>query len=106
MIEDKIYYTELFDCYFELFTENAQNYFDSYFNEDMSLAEIAIRYDVSRAAVSKQLKSLKEQLIKFEDKLGLLSIYKKIDYILDHEQNLSKKEIIEIVKEFGGTTDV
>ncbi len=102
MIENKIYYTELFDCYSSLFSELSQNYFYAYFNEDMSLSEIAQRYGVSRAAVSKQLKHIKISLDDYESKLKLLEIYKAIDYIEDNSITLSKDEIVKILEKFGG----
>ncbi len=102
MIENKVYYTELFDCYGTLFSEHSQNYFYAYFNEDMSLSEIAQRYEVSRAAVSKQLKHIKILLDEYESNLNLLQIYKVIDYIAENNSKLSKDDIVKMLEKFGG----
>ena len=64
----------LFDIYGELLTEKEKIAFEDYYQEDLSLGEIAINKNISRSAVQKMLKNVLEKLNYYEDKLG---IYKK-----------------------------
>ena len=58
ILEKKNKYNHLFDYYGCLLTEKQQEYFTSYYFDDMSLAEIADIYNVSRNAVHDQLKKI------------------------------------------------
>ncbi len=73
-MEDFVYYNNLFDIYGELLTEKEKIAFEDYYQEDLSLGEIAINKNISRSAVQKMLKNVLEKLNYYEDKLG---IYKK-----------------------------
>lgn len=42
--------TMLFDFYGEILTDRQKEFFDLYYNEDLSLAEIAENYGISRQA--------------------------------------------------------
>ena len=55
-MEDKIYYSNLYDCYEGLLTEKQKNYFKEYYLEDLSLGEISENYKVSRNAAYNQIK--------------------------------------------------
>ncbi len=102
MLENKLYYNKLFDCYGSLFTNSQREYFVSYFHDDLSLSEISENLNVSRAGISKQLKVIKEALDNYEDKLGNLKMYDEIDYVCNNIDSLSKDEIIKILSKFGG----
>ena len=43
--------TMLFDFYGEILTDRQKEFFDLYYNEDLSLAEIAENYGISRQGV-------------------------------------------------------
>lgn len=73
-MENFVYYNNLFDIYGELLTEKEKIAFEDYYQEDLSLGEIAINKNISRSAVQKMLKNVLEKLNYYEDKLG---IYKK-----------------------------
>ena len=53
----------LFDYYEELLTDSQKKYFIDYYFNNLSLAEIAENENVSRNAVSKDLKLTKEKLV-------------------------------------------
>ena len=59
----------LFDYYGDLLSDSQRNYFESYYFDNLSLSEIGENYNVSRNAVSKDLKLATEKLNNFEDKL-------------------------------------
>ena len=61
----------LLDLYGELLTEKQRDVLELYYNDDLSLAEIAAQYDISRQGVHDSIKRGEEALLKFEEVLGL-----------------------------------
>ena len=61
-MDELVYYNELFDYYGELLTEKQKEYFKFYYFDNLSLSEIAEENNISRNAVSKTLKEVKEKL--------------------------------------------
>ena len=61
-MEEFVYYNNLFDVYGSLLTEKEQITFKDYYQEDLSLAEIANENNVSRAAVQKTIKNVLDKL--------------------------------------------
>lgn len=90
-MEEIIYYSSLFDYYQSLLTDVQRKYFEDYYFNNLSLQEIADSYDVSRNAISKTLKEIKEKLDYYESNLKLLSNNKKISELLS-EEDLKKIE--------------
>lgn len=90
-MEEIIYYSALFDYYQSLLTDVQKKYFEDYYFNNLSLQEIADSYDVSRNAISKTLKEIKEKLDYYESNLKLLSNNKKISELLS-EEDLKKIE--------------
>ena len=62
----------LFDFYGGLLTEKKRRVMELYHEEDLSLAEIAEEFQISRAAVHDSLKSAERQLAAYEEKLGMV----------------------------------
>ncbi len=90
-MEEIIYYSALFDYYQNLLTDVQRKYFEDYYFNNLSLQEIADSYEVSRNAISKTLKEIKEKLDYYESNLKLLSNNKKISELLS-EKDLKKIE--------------
>lgn len=63
--------TLLFDLYGELLTEKQQQLFDLYYNEDLSLAEIADLLKISRQGVRDGIVRAEALLSEFDEKLAL-----------------------------------
>ena len=61
-MEDRIYLINLYDYYGDLLTEKQKEYFESYYFANLSLSEISENTKVSRNAVHKQLKEVKDLL--------------------------------------------
>ena len=61
--------TMLFDFYGELLTERQKEFFDLYYNEDLSLAEIAEHEGISRQGVRDNIKRGESYLLELEEKL-------------------------------------
>lgn len=62
----------LMDCYIDLLTDKQREYLSLYYEEDLSLSEIAEDLDVSRNAVYDNLKRAVASLEDYEKKLHLL----------------------------------
>ena len=85
-MDELVYYNELFDYYGELLTEKQKEYFKFYYFDNLSLSEIAEENNVSRNAVSKTLKEVKEKLDYYENILNLYSNKNKIKEIISIEE--------------------
>ena len=64
--------TMLFDFYGEVLTDRQKEFFDLYYNEDLSLAEIAENYGISRQGVRDVIVRAEAVMTELEDKTGLL----------------------------------
>ena len=73
MKNDAFSMTLLFDYYGELLTEKQKTYFDLYYNQDFSLAEIAEEEGISRQGVHDMLIRTEAALRKFEEKTGIVA---------------------------------
>ena len=83
----------LFDYYGELLTEKQQTCFDLYYNQDLSLSEIAEEAGISRQGVHDTLARAEALLLEFEAKTGCvqrdLRAREAADEIIDAASRLS-----------------
>ncbi|HHX37572.1 MAG TPA: YlxM family DNA-binding protein [Clostridiaceae bacterium] len=63
----------MLDFYGALLTPRSVETMSLYYNEDLSLAEIAYHFDISRQSVHDTLKRGRRQLLDYESKLGLVA---------------------------------
>lgn len=82
-MKDFVYYNDLFDIYGELLTDNEKENFRDYYQEDLSLSEIADEKSVSRSAIQKTIKNVIDKLNNYESKLHIYDKNKKIYEALD-----------------------
>lgn len=86
----------LHDFYGELLTEKQSRAIDLYYNEDLSLAEIAEPLGVTRQGVRDAIKRGEKQLLEYEEKLGLitrfLNVGEKLDDVLKSLKQMRKYE--------------
>jgi predicted DNA-binding protein YlxM (UPF0122 family) len=75
MKSDTFHMSMLFDFYGELLTDKQKELFDLYYNEDLSLAEIAEHAGISRQGVRDAIVRSETILRDTEDKLGLVKKY-------------------------------
>ena len=65
----------LFDFYGEMLTDKQRELFDLYYNEDLSLSEIAEHAGITRQGVRDAVVRAEHTLTALEDKLHLVSRY-------------------------------
>ena len=98
-MEEFVYYNDLFDIYGELLTEKEQEAFKDYYQEDLSLSEIADNKNISRSAVQKMVKTVLEKLNYYEDKLHLYKEHGSLRNLLSvNDLEKIKKGIKDIVE--------
>ncbi len=61
----------LLDFYGDMLTQKQREVIDAYYNEDLSLAEIAQEWDITRQGVRDAIKRAEQQLLEMEERLGL-----------------------------------
>ena len=96
-MEKRDYLILLYDFYSSLFTDKQKEYFEDYYFNNYSLSEISENYNISRNAVHKNIKSIQEKLLFYEDKLKLY--YKKEllkEYISKIDDNNIRNKINEL----------
>ena len=72
----------LLDFYGEMLTQTQREVVDAYYNEDLSLAEIAGDRDITRQGVRDAIKRAEQQLLEMEDRLGLARRFQEIQKTL------------------------
>ena len=84
--------TMLFDFYGEVLTPRQKEFFDLYYNEDLSLAEIAENYGISRQAVRDVIVRAEAIMTDLEDKTGLMKRFmlmqQQVQAILDAAEKI------------------
>ena len=64
--------TMLYDFYGDLLTDRQKEFYDLYYNEDLSLAEIAENYGITRQGVRDIIVRAEGSLTDIEEKTGLI----------------------------------
>ena len=75
--------TMLFDFYGELLTDRQKEFFDLYYNNDLSLAEIAENAGISRQGVRDAIVRAENQMQEIEDKTGLIRRFEETRQALE-----------------------
>ena len=73
MSADKVEIAMLCDIYGALLSEKEREALVNYYDDDLSLAEIAENTGISRQGVRYQIKFAESKLAEYEEKLGLLA---------------------------------
>ena len=98
-MDTRDYMIILYDYYGELFNDKQRKYFEEYYFNNLSLAEISDNLNVSRNAINKVIHSVCDKLLFYEEKLGMYTKNKIICDIIDIEDNEKiKKMLKEILK--------
>lgn len=78
MFEKNLNISLLLDFYGDILSERQKEILDFYYNDDLSLAEIAENYDISRQGVRSVLKKGETILVEMEEKLHLVERFSSV----------------------------
>ena len=92
-MEKKIEISILLDIYSNLLTEKQYEFLNDYYNNDLSLSEIAENEGITRQAVRDNLKKGENKLFEYEEKLGLM-----------RKQIMQEEQIANIISELSKLT--
>lgn len=97
-MENFVYYNNLFDIYGSLLTSKEAITFQDYYQEDLSLSEIADNNNISRSAVQKTIKTVLDKLNNYEEKLHIYKDKSKLNEIVTYDDiNKIKEEINDLL---------
>ena len=96
-MDKMIYLSNLYEIYKGLFTEKQKLYFEEYYYNNLSLAEIAENEQVSRNAVHSQLKIVEERLEELESILRISNKKAKVLKFMQDKLKDKDKEYLESI---------
>lgn len=70
--------TILLDFYGDMLTDKQRNFISYYYNEDLSLSEIALNEGITRQGVRDSIKRAENQLTAMEERLGLVTRFESM----------------------------
>jgi predicted DNA-binding protein YlxM (UPF0122 family) len=80
----------LLDFYGAILTDKQRESLELYYNEDLSLAEIAEIAQISRQGVRDNIKRGESILLEMEEKLGFFEKYSDLDEVMEQLTNLAE----------------
>ena len=91
-MEKNVKISIMLDIYGKMLTEKQYKLLDDYYNNDLSLSEIAENEEITRQAVRDNLKKGENNLFEYEEKLGFMKKTieqeEKIESIISEIENL------------------
>ena len=77
-LKKTVLFGDLFELYGKLLSPSQQRVASLYFNEDLTLSEIAENIGVSRQAIFDSLRKSEKKLLEIESKVGALKIIQNL----------------------------
>ncbi len=102
MFEKNMKLAYLLDFYVDVLDDHAANIMRAYYEDDLSLAEIAASEGISRQGIRHVIKKSEEQITFLEEKLGLAKAHERIERAIEKltESDFEgAKEVIQILNE-------
>lgn len=96
ILEKKEHVILLLDMYQDLLTDKQRQYLSLYYEEDLSLSEIADNLGVSRSAIYDNIRRAVKSLEKYEAKLGLLKKHQERLALIDRIKKENQKDTSDI----------
>ncbi|MEG1068819.1 MAG: YlxM family DNA-binding protein [Ruthenibacterium sp.] len=81
----------LLDFYGEVLTEKQREVMEQYYNDDLSLAEIADHFDITRQGVRDAIKRGEATVLELEEKIGFARRYRAMQSGLETIESLCRK---------------
>ncbi len=94
-MKEQLLICELYDYYKELLTEKQRKYFEEYYFDNLSLAELSENYDISRNAIHKTIKEVLDKLNHYESCLKLKLKKDNIKKLISTLDDKLQEKIIE-----------
>jgi len=94
MIEKTTKFILLYDFYQDLLTEKQKQFAELYFQDDLSLGEIAEEFGISRQGVYEHIKRAEVLIHGYEEKLLLLAKHEQRLKLFDEMESLLTNEIL------------
>lgn len=91
-IEQVIKISQLYDFYSELLSEKQKQYLNDYYFNDFSLTEISENYDISKQAVSNNIKRTITELEQYEEILNLIKLNNERLFLLNELRKSTSDE--------------
>ena len=99
-IENIVEKGELLDQYGALLTDRQRECLDLYYNENLTLAEIAGHFHISRQAVHDAMRHGEEQLLAYESALHLVSLRpEKLLGMIPEEHRQDARQLIDLLSD-------
>lgn len=95
----------LLDFYGEMLTEKQRDVVELYYNEDLSLAEIAEHSGITRQGVRDAIKRAEAQLLSYEERLGLARRFRTMQEGLEQIATLAA-EVYREGRQYGFTLEL
>ena len=92
MFEKNMKLAYLLDFYVDLLDEHSQEIMRAYYEDDLSLAEIAASVGISRQGIRHVIKKCEEQILFYEEKLKLADRQAEINKAIDLLNRLSPSD--------------
>lgn len=100
-------FSHLLDFYKNVLPDRTANMLDMYYNEDLSLSEIADNFGITRQGVRDLIKRGEEELLKFEESIGLIKKIEDLDKEIKKIKNFAKdKNYIEILDKLDKLSEI
>lgn len=83
--------TILLDFYGDMLTEKQRNMIDFYYNNDLSLGEIAQNEGITRQGVRDSIKRAETQMLEMEERLGLARRFREVGRTLSEIKKIASE---------------
>lgn len=106
-MENNVKISILLEIYGNLLTEKQKTLLENYYNNDLSLSEIAENEKITRQAVRDNLKKGENKLFEYEEKLGFMKktneqeeqIAKVLSELTKIESKMTDKQIAKVLED-------
>ena len=95
----------LFDLYGDVLTDKQRDVVELYYNDDLSLSEIAENAGITRQGVRDSIKRAEAQLLEMEDRLGLARRFRQMREGMDAIR-AAARDIRELNDRFGYSREI